>query len=58
MNYKKLREPIDIDERNWFYADGKNFIFIHEVIDKDGNYVQSDEIKVNVDLLADTICEL
>ena len=58
MNYKKLRQPIGINERNWFYADGQNFIFVHEVVDKDGNYIQTDSFEVKVDLLSDIICKL
>jgi len=58
MKYKKLKQPIEIDERNWFFADRTHFIFVHEVVDKDGNYVQGDQFKVKVDLLADTICKL
>ena len=58
MRNKKLRDLITIDERNWIYADEKHFIFVHEVVDKEGNYIQTDQFKVKVDLLADTICEL
>ncbi len=51
-------EPQDIDKNNWFY-DGKTHItFVHEVLDKDNNWVQTDQFKVSIKQLADFISEM
>lgn len=49
-----------IDKKNWFYIgrNKKKFEFVHEVVDNDGNYIQTDLFEVPIDLLADVICDL
>ena len=51
-------EPQQIDSRNWFYDGKVNFILVHEVVDKNGDYIQTDQIKVSVKQLSDFIAEL
>lgn len=57
-NHKLTREPQNIDKHNWFYDGQKYFIFVHEVYDKDGNYIQTDQFEVSIDQLSDFICNM
>jgi len=50
--------PQPIDKDNWFYDGKKDFTFVHEVRDKNGKYIQTDQFKVNIDELADFISNL
>jgi len=49
FDYKK-GNPFTLDERNWVYVSrgGRTIGLIHEVTDKKGNYLQTDEIKIAV----------
>jgi len=59
MRHEKLKlEPQHIDERNWFYDGKKNLTFVHEVYDKKGNYIQTDQFNVSIEQLADFISEM
>ena len=61
MSYKRRKinlSPQQIDEDNWFYDGEKNFIFVHEVRDKNGNHIQTDQFEVEINQLADFISNL
>jgi len=61
MSYHRKKidnKPQQIDSRNWFYDGKKYFTFVHEVCDKEGNYIQTDQFKVNIKQITDFICEM
>ena len=43
--------PQHIDERNWYYLVGKEVLFVHEVLDEAGNYLQTDQFRVPLSLI-------
>ncbi len=61
MEYKRKKiilEPQEIDKHNWFY-DGKKYLeLVHEVFNKNGNYIQTDVIKLEISKLADFISNM
>ena len=40
------RQPQAINERNWYYEEYSGIMIVHEVVDKNGNYVQTDQFKI------------
>ena len=39
-------ESMRIDRHNWYYEEQRGCCFVHEVKDKNGNYVQTDQFFV------------
>lgn len=48
----------EIDEHNWFYDGLKKLTFVHEVVDKEGNYIQTDQFEVSIRQLVDFISKM
>lgn len=52
------RNPQKIDKHTWFY-DGENYLdLIHEVYDKDNNYIQTDNIRISIKKLSNFIANM
>lgn len=56
---KKIEsKPQEIDKYNWFYDGKKSLTFVHEVKDKDGNHIQTDQFEVSIKQLSDFLGNL
>jgi len=56
---KKINpNPQNIDKFNWFYDRGNYLEFIHEVRDKNGNFIQTDIFKVKINKLSNFLVNL
>jgi hypothetical protein len=54
--FSKLRlDPIHIDKHNWYYEEAKGIWFVHEVHDKEGNYIQTDHYVISWKILLESI---
>ena len=40
---KLKKEPINIDKHTWYYEENKGICVVREVLDKDGNYIQTEQ---------------
>lgn len=40
------RKPQNITERDWYYESRTHLLLVHQVYDKQGNYVQTDQFKL------------
>lgn len=59
--YKRVEinsKPQDIDKDNWFYDGKTHLTFIHQVKDKEGKYIQTDDFKVSIKKLSNFIANL
>jgi hypothetical protein len=38
--------PHDITKTDWYYEERSNLLLVHEVRDKDGSWIRTDQIKI------------
>lgn len=38
--------PQNLGEYDWYYENPKSLVLVHETRDKQGNYIQTDQIKI------------
>lgn len=50
-----IREPKHIDVHNWFYENPGSITFVHEVLDRDGNFLQTDQVRIPFKKLEDSM---
>ena len=49
------RDPQNSDQFNWYYEGRRHFTFVHEVRDKDGGYIRTDQFNVPLSMLRKSI---
>jgi hypothetical protein len=48
-------KPQHVNEGNWYYENAKSITVVHEVFDRNGNYVQTDQFKIPLSKLKKSI---
>lgn len=47
----QVLDPFHLDEHTWFYAEATKFIFVREVLRRDGEFFRTEQIKIPTHVL-------